>query len=259
MAQQAVNFDPSVGDDTSAALRKHDNNIADILAQIARVGGVFPITYISGLMFARASNTTVAVYAGAAWVPGLGKLVEVQGTVVTPAATLAASAMYHLYLTQLNGVASVELSGTPPAAYVGFSYTKSGDSTRRYVGSMVTDASGALIDCWCPRPGVLRYISTIGNMRPVSNGLATTAAAVSISNLVPVTARGLALQVYNGGSPATGFVGIAANTQLINIQPGTKVIIDDLPVTSPAFTYNMSGATNTAGLYVDLLGYSFER
>jgi hypothetical protein len=259
MAQQALNFDPAVGDDTTAALRKLDNNIADLLARLGAIGGQFPITYISGLMFARASANTVAVYAGAAWIPGLSKVIEVQATVFTPAAALAASSMYHLYLYQNNGVTAAELSGTPPTAYAGFSYIKSGDGTRRYLGSLVTDASGSIIDFWCPRPGALRYITTIGTMRPVSNGLATSAAAVSVSNVVPITARGLAIQVYNGGSPATGFVGIAANTQLINVQPGLKVIMDDLPITSPAFTYNMSGATNTAGLYVDVLGYSFER
>lgn len=107
--------------------------------------GTVPTTFIEGLTFSRASDTAVTLRAGSAWVPGLDAVLEAPTDIAKTGLVLAANTIYYGYLWSNAGVADLELSTTAPAApYRGIAKTKTGDTTRRYVGELLTDAAGAI-------------------------------------------------------------------------------------------------------------------
>ncbi len=107
--------------------------------------GTVPSTFIEGLTSVRVSNTAVTLRAGSAWVPGLEAVLEAPADIAKTGLVLAANTIYYAYLWSNAGVADLELSTTAPAApYRGIAKTKTGDTTRRYVGELTTDATGAI-------------------------------------------------------------------------------------------------------------------
>jgi len=216
------------------------------------VKGIFPQGYISGLLFARGSTSQVIVYPGSCYIPSLGRVIENTVNLTTPAASLAANTFYYIYAYQNAGAFAVELSTTSPSAYTPINYTKTGDNSRRLIGYVLTDSAGSIIDHWCPREGVVRYLSPFGGMRALANGLSLSATNVTISQFIPSIARAVCLSMLNNGSPAVG------NVQT-NVYPLAQVIYEEFPITTPALIYKMSGATNPAGLYIDIIGCTFSR
>ncbi len=107
--------------------------------------GTTPSTFIEGLAFVRVSDTAVTLRAGSAWVPGLDAVLEAPTDIAKTGLVLAANTIYYGYLWSNAGTPDLELSTTAPAAaYRGIAKTKTGDTTRRYVGEFLTDAAGAI-------------------------------------------------------------------------------------------------------------------
>lgn len=96
--------------------------------------------YIDGLRMVYTNRTTLTVQAGCAYIPSLGYIVELSADkVLTP--TLAASTWYHMYLYDNAGTIDIEFTLTGPTRYYDTAYNKTGDTSRRYIGSALTNSS----------------------------------------------------------------------------------------------------------------------
>lgn len=100
----------------------------------------------------------------------------------------AVSQWWYVYAYRSGSSLAVELSTTAPNA---LRVTKTGDSTRRYLGCFRTDASGVPLACRS-EGGVYRYRRSalaVAALRALNGGTATANATVSLAALIPPHAR----------------------------------------------------------------------
>nr|WP_308006614.1 hypothetical protein [Xanthomonas albilineans] len=98
--------------------------------------------YIEGLKLQWVSTTSLRVTSGAAYVPSVKRIIALVQSVTMASLALDASAWYHCYLTASAGIQLVK--DAPDTAYSGIARTKTADSSCRYLGSILTDASSAI-------------------------------------------------------------------------------------------------------------------
>lgn len=208
-------------------------------------------------------GTDVTVSEGTAWVPALGYPVRmpVEQTVALPSAT---NAWVHLYLyVESDGVSEVEAVTTAPASpYFGVARAKTGDTTRRYLGSVRLDGSGN------PLPSEMRgelvvYLANVTGApyRVLTNGTNIAATEVACSSVIPVSARLAHLYFTNAGTAGISFSsgsGISGFSSVVN--PTDGVELEMLLSASQSFYYRCEvGSPPANGLYADVWGYTLER
>src|SRR5690606_30899656 len=125
-----------------------------------------------------------------------------------------------------------ELSTTEPAApYAGTARTKTGDTSRRYLGSVRSNGDATPIMFNFLHSGQFikyRNPQDAAPFRVLREGTATTETVVSASAVVPVTARIASIRIVNladvpmrtgtsddsaSGPPIAGIVGVAPGAQ----------------------------------------------
>lgn len=238
-------------------------------AQLAKLLNlVAPKGQIVGLSLVWDSAIGITVTSGAAYIEGAGRVVEVSSAIVASGLALSATAWHHVYLYLSSGTPALEITTTAPAApYDGTARSKSGDTSRRYLGSLRTDGAGNIYNFL--HAGLLilyREGLSSAPFRVLSGGTATTETTVSAAAVVPVTARCAQLRlidiatagdVYSGTSDdsATGppFGGLVA------IGPGGNAFVSHPLNSAQEFTYWFSSAPTGGGAYADIYGYTLER
>ena len=147
--------------------------------------------YIEGLIPQYQSGTSIVLNTGTTYIPALGRGLEVTSQLTLSGLTLTASTWYYLYLYDNAGVPAIELVTTAPAApYSGSARTKTGDTSRRFMGAFKTGASGLFAFRFMSH-GITRFLESI-NAAPfratsgVGPGVST---AVSLAASVPPTAK----------------------------------------------------------------------
>lgn len=222
----------------------------------------WPSDYISGLKLIWNSATSISVGTGEAVIPSTGALESVNAPLTLSGLSLAASTFYHVYMFDNAGVPTIECVITAPAApYQGTARAKTGDTTRRYIGSILTDASGNVQNFLHSNNDYL-YIS--GAIRVVASGTNTTRTNVSLSTGMPITAYVCQMKAQNsatsGGSllldiPESGHSGLAAYTALSLGQAAYLSI----PTPSQTIQYLYASAPSGGAAIIDVVGYTFER
>lgn len=227
---------------------------------------------IEGLALAWLSDTGLSAASGAAYIVGDGRLVPVPTAITKAGLSLSASTWYHVYLYLNAGTPDIELVTTAPdSPYLGTARSKTGDTSRRYLGSVLSDGSGNLYNflqdgcdvMWRIDPGAAPF-------RVLSGGVATTATAVSLTGVVPVTARAASLRLINlatnaailrvGTSDDSSAAGIAAINQSPSGSTVSQAFKEKFPVnTSQAIEYNFTAAPAGSGAFIDVYGYSYQR
>lgn len=201
------------------------------------------------------STTTVTVSVGAAVIPSTGAVLEVAAPVAANIGTTTASTWYHVYLYSNNGTPAFEISTTDPAAYAYPAHQKTGDASRRYLGSFRT-TSGNLVLPSVQVAGECDYTIEFGiYTRILNNGLATTWTAVSLASAIPITAFMSKLQHYNAHG-ARALISSYAGTSAYAQPNGYNSI---LPITTPQLMYYTYITTPTSGLTMDVSGYKYAR
>jgi hypothetical protein len=233
----------------------------------ADVASALPTDYISGLKLIWNSATSISVGTGSAVIPSTGKLETVSATLTLSSLVLSASTFYHVYLYDNAGTPAIECVTTAPASpYQGTARAKTGDTTRRYIGSVLSDGSGNLIGFNHYNSNKILYDaggSRVAPFRVLSAGSATTPTAVSLASIVPLTA--LAATVILTAASGTPFYNIRKSTtgpvfiSYPAIASGNPIypILTDIssPGQSIAYDYSASGGS----AYIDVAGYFFER
>ena len=240
-------------------------------AKIAGVFGyaqtTFPPDYISGFRLSRGGANTLVVTSGTAYIQSLGRPVDYAGgTTSVPTGT---NTWYHVYTT---GAGLIVTATVPAAPYFGTARSQTGFTSRRYIGSVRTDASGNLRfwkHDW--QTGMVLWLENItaAPFRVLAGGTATTRTNVDCSAVAPVTStevRVLALIITNNSAFCTfdngdrtlpvdqGFAYV--NAAGMN---SMQTMLDIATNTVQIFRYSWIFAMTGAGAFLDVMGYRYER
>lgn len=230
----------------------------------ARGSIVQPKGYIDGLRLEYVSPTQVRVTSGAAYVPGPKRIAEL-ASAVTLTPSLAANTWYHSYLTVSGSTVGVEAVTTAPAAaYSGTARAKTGDTSRRYIGSFRTDGSGGIIQFQVDTSGLFRYMISNASapLRVISNGKAATRTTVSLASVLPVSAT--AFQTQSENTDPSLYVNLslptAAVAGMFGIAPGggKSQIFSFSTAPDQSIDYAFSSAPS-GGFYMDVIGFFYAR
>lgn len=232
---------------------------------------VQPKAHINGLKMVRVSGTQLQVTSGSAYVPGAKRIAELAAAVtLTP--TLAANTWYHVYLVVAGSAVSIEAVTTAPAApYFGTARAKTGDTSRRYIGSFRTMQAAATIanfDHDQSAGNAITYLDSI-NGPPylvVSAGAATTATTASCAAAVPPTSRQAKFLANNNATGQFVYMSNSAATNPLDtnfwlnlITPGSS-FYSNFPLDSAqAFTYMYNAAPSGGQVFIRVAGYTYER
>lgn len=223
------------------------------------------------------NGNLLTVSSGSAWIPSLGRVYNVPSTITGPTQTLGASAFHYVYLYDNSGTPAIEISTTAPAApYKGNARAKTSDTSRRFIGQVLTDASGT------PAMRQFAHIGSEEMIYPTNaliapfriiNGVGPGASQVTQS-LASICPPGVTTQIcatMTVGIGATGGntflelqmlggsrVGIAGG--MISTANGFLFTAGWFPVnsTTPDVHYSTTGPALST-FYLDIVGYKFVR
>jgi hypothetical protein len=85
----------------------------------------------------------LGVESGEAYVPGLGKVVEVPTRLTVNSLNFptTSTAWHYVYLTETSGAATIRVTTTPPVIYRGYAKQQSGDANARYLGAVLPNGA----------------------------------------------------------------------------------------------------------------------
>lgn len=221
--------------------------------------------YIDGLKLEWVSANSLRVTSGSAYIPSLNAVVELSAAVTKSSLSLTASTWYHVYLYINGSTPDIEIVTTAPAtAYSGTARAKTSDTSRRYLGSVRTDSTGAIKGfTHYPVSGEMLYSNNVDFV--VANGMAAVSTTIDCSSNIPSTGTAAKCLIGNGnatvncfyGTPNTGAV---TNSSYIGPVPPNNNLSPDVPIsTSQQFLYKYETTPTGAGLYVRVYGYKFDR
>jgi len=226
-----------------------------------------PQDYISGLKMTWNSATSISVSSGAAYIPSLAVCFANSGTLTLSGLSLTASTWYHVYLYSNSGTAAIECVTTAPSSpYYGTARTKTGDTSRRYVGSVLTDASSNIYQ--------FEHIGTTVkyecNVAPAPfavllGGSATTPTTVSCSSVMPVTAFVVSLLLTNADASASiAYANPRVNGGLTSsfmayLNANSSMSIDLCTDASQNISYMWRTSPSGGNANIRVVGYTYER
>lgn len=232
-------------------------------------GQPIPSGYIDGLKMEWVSGTQMRFTSGSAYIPSLGRALALAAA-VTKSPSLAASTWYHAYLYSNAGTPDVEVTTTAPdTPYSGTARTKTGDTSRRYIGSFRTLSSGGIAKFSHDlAAAAVTYLEDV-NVAPfnvVSAGVATVPTAVSCAAVIPVTSKRAKFMANNN---ATNQAAYMSNTDAVNslsasmwlafISPASSFYSDFPLDSSQSFNYMYGAAPSGGQAFIRVAGYVYER
>lgn len=248
------------GDTNRTAFEKCNANFTELYE--GRGGLVF------GLTLEWLSGTSLRVTSGGAFIQSLGYAVDVPAAITKAGLALAASTWYHVYLFLNSGAPDIEVVTTAPAApYSGSSRSKTGDTSRRYLGSVKTAAAGGMFrfDHFATE-GTINYKLNINTapLHPLAFGAATTATVVDLSGSIPVSGRRALLYMENSAASLTAYVATPDMNPITDVifflRAGSKLCGNCIVSSAQTINYQMQSAPGAGtGLDIWVLGYQFER
>ena len=240
-------------------------------AQNAALAALATSAYIDGFRMVWNSGTSVTFESGAAVIQSTGSLLRSPTPITKSSLSLPVSAFSHCYAYSNSGTPDIEISSTgPAAAFFGTARSKTGDPTRRYIGSLLADASGQVLNFkHLPDPGTILYRNRqdLAPFRALAAGSATVETLVSLSGSLPVTATAAQLRLFNNNTSVATFYSTSDDSAAgppssgIAAVPGSGNAYIPFPVDSAqAMTYwNQTTPTAGQGAFVDVYGYYFGR
>ena len=210
------------------------------------------------------SGTALTVSSGAAYVESAGNIVNAPSPIAKTGLVLTASTWYHVYLYLNAGTPDIEVVTTAPVAYSGTARSKSGDTTKRYVGSVKTDSSGSLFNFLQLGSRIIYRLSTGSAPHVVlSGGVATSQTAVSCSAVVPVTSQECQITIVNSANVNARLLEsrgtYPVGGRIYGVQAGGYAIAQMPLNASQEFLYLLVSAPASGGLTAELTGYHYER
>ena len=229
-------------------------------------------TFITGLNIEWSTATAIIVRQGAAYVPSAAGAVTLAADTTISSLATVASTWYYVYL---KSDGTLEVSSTATTIYAGYARQKSGDNTRRFLGTIRSNSAGtAIYNFWRDHDTVMYREDIVtgsnSDFRRLSAGTATTSTSVSLATSVPPTSRNAIIRLTDNAdasirtstsdasatTPSGGISGLAtinvshSNTLTVSIQIAHPVN------SSQAMTYAHTATVNAGGSYIDVSGYT---
>lgn len=243
-------------------------------ARFAEQAVVIPPGYIDGLNLVWNSGTSISVTSGSAYIEGAAAVVNVPAALTLSGLSLTASTWYHVYLYLNAGVPAIECVTTAPAtAYSGTARSKTGDTSRRYLGSVVTDASSAIYNAYFAGGDVL-YRCPNGSGTPfrVLNGMATVSTPVSCAGVAPVSAYSILVKLANPNTAGNGILRVTNSqvtgtpgpptdifSNIFAINPGAEQYVELVLDSNISFNYWFGSGTPLVNAGAFIYGYRYLR
>lgn len=224
---------------------------------------------ITGCRLIWNSGSSLSVGTGVCFAEN-GDQIDITSTLTASSLTPTASTWYHIYVYLSGGSPAMEVVTTAPVAWKGTAYSKTGDTTRRYIGSARSDAGGT--------PAFWNFEHIVSNnqvnyrlqsqavtpFRLLSSGTSTTAASVSCAAVIPVTAALAYLRFFSSSDAAAHFGTATLTTtayqmvlnvgSTVNQSNYTMITMDASQV-----IYYMTSGRTTGVIHIDTLGYIYNR
>lgn len=226
-------------------------------------------TAIEGLRLLWNSTTSITVDVGVCYAQN-GDLINVTSQLVKSSLSLSASTWYHVYVYLSAGVPAAEVVTTAPTAWKGTAYSKTGDTSRRYVGSILTDGSGN-VKAFIHNPqtnyfGYTNHRSDATPHRVLSAGTATTATAVGLTGIIPVTAFFVYIRIISSADKVmyTGENNSVSSTQnTVALNLGNTAVQNAFMIhpfdSSQQIWYLFASAVGAGSGSMDVAGFFFRR
>lgn len=220
--------------------------------------------YIEGLELQWGASA-ITVLPGSAAMVDTGLPLELAASATISLTGLTSGTWYHVYLYLVGTTATLELSATAPVLAASGGYQKTGDATRRYVGSVLANGSTSVYPF--VQDGTQVHWNVTPNVAPfalLSVVPTTTPANVSAAGCAPATAVSILAQVSNldpslnsrWGNPTMGTV--STTNFRFNVTAGGSFITEILLGGTLQFSYVSDGSA-TGAITCRTIGYKFKR
>ncbi|MBN5028191.1 hypothetical protein JY419_01970 [Stenotrophomonas maltophilia] len=233
-------------------------------AQNASLTALAVSAYIDGMQMGYVSGRSLSFSSGSLAIQSTGLILQFPATITKSGISLAANSWGHCYAFSNAGVPDVEVVTTAPAApYMGTARAKTGDSSRRYLGSVRTDASGLIIPFGHKvQGGEIKYRNSVAANQILSSGMSGTPVNVDASPRVPVTST--LIEIFAETGP--GDVAFISNPD-VNADPIAGVLfflrasqqIYGTMETSATQQLNYALTPAVSGLSIYCCGYTYAR
>lgn len=247
------------------------NSIAWILSKLrfplaVSLGGTGK-SFIEGLYMTRNSTSSITLSEGSAYIPGLGAAIELSAPITLSGLTLTGNTWYHMYLYSNAGVTSAEFVAVAPAApYFGKARHKTGDTSRRYVGSARTAASGSIFN-FVQADTTISYREHQADapFQVIVNGAATVPTLVDCNGPVPITGTHWQGELTDASAAGTTRIAnpdggiVSINYNQITLQFGTWMYVEIRLSAARTFSYIRIDAPVSSNFIARTTGYKFER
>lgn len=267
MARQEIDLttpqpNGKMGEPTKAAWEKVNDMTADIFSVVSP-------SSISGLEMSWVSSSSISISSGGAFIESTGTgCINNQSKIVTIGSQFPNSSIGHIYGYESNGIMEFEASSTAPSSpYHGTARSKTGDSSRRYIGSVLKDSSGGVVRFYhSSNNGNYYYLSDINGsgLYILKGGKSSTSVNVSARAVVPLTSRIVFSLMENSGSEIVFIsnpdVGPASASNILrflraNAYTDAEINLDG----NGNFNYSFVSEPLGDGLSVWCTGYNYSR
>lgn len=218
--------------------------------------------YISGLKMSWVSNTQITVSSGACYIQGAGQIVQQSVTQTVTLTSPAASTWYHVYAYSNAGLLAFEIVTTAPASpYSGTARAKTGSTSRRYVGSVLTDASGDIYPFQQSNLRINYDVATDASpFRVLLGGTATTLTTISLTAIVPITSTSAQLRCQNiDTAVAVRLSNSRVTSSTMMPCAASAMLTIDFPLDAVQTMQYQYNSTPTGFAIIDVYGYVYER
>jgi len=218
-----------------------------------------------GLNFTWVSGTQLSISPGAAYIPALGRPLEVANTlnISIASGSLAADTFYYLYLYNNAGTPALELSSSIADPYNGgTARQKSGDPTRRFLFSVRSGPGGNILKT-VQNGDLLEYRNTTNASpyRIVAGNGSVTPYTVYLISIVPPIAKSALVSCHNvtagTGGPTLWITDYEFQYMLVRGIDSSMRQLLRLPLVNLSFVFFFAAAGGSANF--DIVGYSAER
>lgn len=235
--------------------------IGKLQAGKAAIGTGVSAGYIEGLVPQWSSSTSLAISPGTAYIPGTGKPLAVPTALTLSGLSLTSNTWYYLYLYENAGAPALELVTTPPAApYSGTARTKTGDTSRRFVFAVKSNAGVGMQSFQIDSMGIARYraLLSAAPFRVVAGANQTAPTTVSLRDMVPLTTQTAAIIAVQGGTPVL-FLGLPGDAAAVfnRVSAGSQVPMTVILDSGGQFSF-WNSTTGGAATF-DVAGYGMDR
>lgn len=223
--------------------------------------------YIWGLEAVWTGTNSFLVRAGGAYIPSLDRVIESRADIVLNGQQPAQNSIYHLYAYEnSSGSMAVEFNSVAPVKYTDSASYKGGDTSRRYLSSLLTNASGQIVRFYQRGDSMLYTDIGDGTGSPflLFSSASSVPVTVNTRTMSPNTAwaiKGILVNLNTTGTlrislPSVGTVSLTSHREIV--RPATGFSGEILVDPDGAFSYLVTaGDANVAQFRAN--GYRFWR